>query len=242
MTLRCIKLGFILFFIGEFVMVDYIPRKDAAFDAFFRFLVEYVAKKVMSEKPAWPHIPTAAVEQLMSIYDAWHTAYLAVLKPHTMVETKTKNNAKKAGITAIRPFVNQYLRFLPVMDEDRAAMGIHNPDKHPTPIKPPTVGPLFSIDQLGPAQLGIVYRSSEHGRKGSKPVGAQGARIYYGVFDVPPASQKALPASVWATRCPHSIMFREGDRGKRVYFALKWEIRRENGESPWSEIQSEIVP
>jgi hypothetical protein len=90
--------------------------------------------------------------------------------------------------------------------------------------------------------LGIVFRSSEHGRKGSKPVGAQGARIYYGVLDTPPLDQNALPASVWATRCPHRITFREGDRGKRAFFALRWEIRREDGESPWSDIQSEIIP
>jgi hypothetical protein len=36
--------------------------------------------------------------------------------------------------------------------------------------------------------------------------------------------------------------FRESDRGKRGYFALKGEIRKENGESPWSEILSGMVP
>jgi hypothetical protein len=69
-----------------------------------------------------------------------------------------------------------------------------------------------------------------------------GARIYYGVFDGPVTDQELLPASKWATKCPHIIRFRESDRGRRVYIALKWEIRKENGESPWSEIQSELVP
>jgi hypothetical protein len=221
---------------------DYVPGKDSAFDTFFRILVEYVVKMVMAEKAKWTHIPVAAVEMLIAAYDAWHTAYLAVQKPHTKVDTEAKNDAKKAGAAVIRPFVNQYLRFPPVTNEDRTAMGIHNPDTHLTQVKPPAVGPLFSIDQLGPAMLGIVFRSSEHGRKGSKPPGVQGSRIYYGVLDTPPLDQNALPASVWATRCPHNIMFREGDRGKRAFFALKWEIQRENGESPWSEIQSEIIP
>jgi hypothetical protein len=35
----------------------------------------------------------------------------------------------------------------------------------------------------------------------------------------PPADQEALPASVWATRCPHVIRFRENDRGKNAYLA-----------------------
>jgi hypothetical protein len=69
-----------------------------------------------------------------------------------------------------------------------------------------------------------------------------GARIYYCVSDTPITDQELLSWSKWATKCPHIIRFREADRGKRVYFALKWEIRKENGESPWSEIQSELVP
>jgi hypothetical protein len=69
-----------------------------------------------------------------------------------------------------------------------------------------------------------------------------GARIYYCVSDEPITDQEQLTWSKWATRCPHIIRFRESDRGKRVYIALKWEIRRENGESPWSEILSELVP
>jgi hypothetical protein len=64
----------------------------------------------------------------------------------------------------------------------------------------------------------------------------EGARIYYG-FE-PVTDQGPLPLSVRATRCPHIIRFRESDRGKRVYFALRWESRKENGESPWSEIIS----
>jgi hypothetical protein len=69
-----------------------------------------------------------------------------------------------------------------------------------------------------------------------------GVRIYYGIFGEPITDQARLPISKWATKCPHLIRFREEDRGKRVYFALKWEIRKENGESGWSEIQSEIIP
>jgi hypothetical protein len=51
-----------------------------------------------------------------------------------------------------------------------------------------------------------------------------------------------LSASVWTIRYPHVVTFRETGRGRRGYFALKWEIRKERGESPWSEIQSEFVP
>jgi hypothetical protein len=158
------------------------------------------------------------------------------------VDTEAKNNAKAAARAAARPFVNQYLRFPPVTNEDRTAMGIPNRNPRPGPIKPPEMGPAFAVVQSGPRMLGIVYRDGETGKKGSKPPGVQGARIYYGVFDTAPTAQEELPASVWATRCPHLITFRETDRGRRAYFALQWEIRKEHGESPWSEILSELVP
>jgi hypothetical protein len=221
---------------------DYIPDKDAAFDNWFRFLNQYVDEKCGGNFPAWTHIPPEARNVMSGLYSTWYTAYEPTLKPHTPVDTAAKNNAKKAAKDAIRPFVNQYLRFPPVSNEDRIAMGIRNRDQHPTPVKPPEKGPSYSIVQMGPGLLGIIYRNGENGRKGSKPPGVRCARIYYGVFDTPPANQEALPASVWATRCPHAVRFRESDRGERAYFALKWEIQKENGESGWSEIVSELVP
>jgi hypothetical protein len=226
----------------ELSMTDYIPHKDAEFDTWFSFMYRYVSQKCAGSPPAWPYIPQAALGSLAELHAAWKTAYSAVIGPHTKVDTEAKNNAKKAAMEGIRPFVNQYLRFPPVTDEDRTAMGIRNPDRHPTPQKPPETGPAFSVVQSGPRMLGIVYRFGEKGKKGSKPPGVQGARIYYGVFDTAPALQDELPASVWATRCPHVIMFRETDRGRRAYFALKWEVRKEHGESNWSEIQSELIP
>jgi hypothetical protein len=223
-------------------VADYIPEKDADFDTWFSFMYQYVSQRCAGQTPQWPHIPQTALGSLAELHAAWKAAYAAVTGPHTKVDTEAKNAARKAAKAGIRPFVNQYLRFPPVTDEDRTAMGIHNRDRRPTPVKPPEKGPSFAVTQMGPRMLGIIYRFGEKGRKGSKPPGVQGARIYYGVFDTAPADQEALPASVWATRCPHSITFRETDRGRRAYFALKWEIRRENGESGWSEILSELIP
>jgi hypothetical protein len=221
-------------------MKDFIPQIDALFDAWLKFLVQYVSKKTSGATPEWTHIPLAVVEMLLDLYAMWYTAYAKTVGPHTSVDTEAKNSAKKTAKNKARPFINQYLRFPPVTDEDRTAMGIPNHDGHPTPIQPPANGPSFSIVQMGPGTLGIVYRNGDKGRKGSKPKGVAGVRIYYG-FE-PVAEQGQLPRSEWATRCPHLIRFPESGRGKRVYIALQWEIQKEHGESPWSEIQSELVP
>jgi hypothetical protein len=220
----------------------YIPGKDLAFDPWLAFLIQYVDGKCGGSPPAWTHIPPEPRATLAAAYAAWKTAYEKTIGPHTKVDTEAKNDAKAVAKAVVQPFVAQYLRFPPVTNEDRTAMGIPNRDPHPTPVKPPETGPSFSIIQLGPGTLGIIYRNGDKARKGSKPKGVEGARIYYCVSDKPITDQEELPWSKWATKCPHLIRFREGDRGKRVYFALKWEIRKENGESPWSEILSEIVP
>jgi hypothetical protein len=218
----------------------YIPTNDLEFEVWLCYLVEYVLARVLTAQPVWTHIPVTEAEVLAAAYTLWHTAYLPTLKPHTPIDTKAKNSAKKTATKVAQLFVNRFLRYPPVTNEDRAAMRIPNQDEHPSPIKPSETGPLFSISIVGPGTLGIVFRNGDKGRKGSKPHGVEGVRIYYG-FE-PVTNQKYLPFSEWGTKCPHLLRFPEEDRGKRVYIALQWEIRKEHGESPWSEIQSELVP
>ena len=221
-----------------------IPRPAAEFDAFFANLGQYTDAQCSGDAPRWTHIPPQARSALSARYTAWHAAYLLTLGPCTGPQRSEKNRLRKAADRALRDFINIYLRYHPdVTEADKRNMGLHVPDGTRTPAVPPEEGPVFLIVQMGPRMLGINYQYGQ-GRKGSKPPGVEGARIYYGVFDEPPGDPSQLPASVWATRCPHVITFREADRGKRAWFALKWEVRRggEKGQSGWSEMWSEIIP
>jgi hypothetical protein len=223
-------------------MADFIPTKEADFDSWLKFLVRYVDEKCGGNKPEWTHIPSEARNAVSDAYMAWETAYEQTKMPHTPVDTEAKNDAKALAKALVRPFISQYLRYPPVTNEDRTAMGIPNHDLHPTPIKPPETGPSFSIIQMGPAALGVVYRDGEKGKRGSKPKGVASVKICMGVSDTPVTDQEALPASKRATKCPYIIRFREADRGKRAYLACTWELSKQNGESPWSEIQNELIP
>ncbi|MDR2617791.1 MAG: hypothetical protein LBC62_02865 [Treponema sp.] len=223
---------------------SYIPHSDAEFDTFVRNILMYVSMKCDSNPPVWTHIPQEARAALAEHYAAWHAAYEITLTPCTRPQIAEKNRLHKVTEKAVRDFVNIYLRYHPaVTEEDKRNMGLTIPDTTRTPVVVPDEGPAFLIVQLGPRILGINYQYGQ-GRKGSKPPGIKGARIYYGVFDEPPDEQEKLPASVWATRCPHGITFRETDRGKRAYFALRWEAERddEKSQSGWSEMASEIIP
>jgi hypothetical protein len=222
-------------------MKDYIPRTPAAFNVFFRNICQYVNQQCVGASPRWTHIPRTALDDA---YEDWYTAYALTLKPCTPQEKAEMRRLLGVSIKIVRDFVNAYLRFHPaVTDDDKRQMGLHVPSGTRTPVKPPDTAPAYDVLQKGPAMLGISYRDGE-GKKGSRPPGVTGARIYYGVFDTPPADQNELPASVKASRCPTIVTFRETDRGRRAYFALRWEIAKggEKNEGPWSELQSEIIP
>ena len=136
----------------------YIPSRDADFDTWFNNLVEYVLARVLAGTPVWPHIPAAEAEALANAYTAWHTAYVSTQKPHTAVDTEAKNDAKKAALKVIRPFVNRYLRYPPVTDEDRTAMAIPNHDTHPTPVPPPEDVPEVAVSTPLPRVLRFRFR------------------------------------------------------------------------------------
>jgi hypothetical protein len=194
-----------------------------------------------AKQTAW-NIPQSDLTNLTSVRDLARLALEAATNESTRTPVTIARCKTMFGQLTefMRYFKRHYFLSPPLTEADFVSLGLRPPDPHPTPVPPPKTAPLFSIDQTGPGALGIVFRNGEEGKKGSKPDGVEGARIYYG-FE-PVTDQRQLPFSEWATKCPHVFRFPEADRGKRVYFALQWEIRKEHGESPWSEIQSELIP
>ncbi|MDR1931123.1 MAG: hypothetical protein LBQ44_10930, partial [Treponema sp.] len=211
---------------------DNVPSNDAEFDAWFKFLIQYVARKCSIVPPAtaaeWTHIPADARAALADAYAVWYTAYLVVIGPHTPVDTEAKNNAKKAAVALIRPFINQYLRFPPVTNEDRTAMGIHNPETTKTPVPKPNA--QVEADLTFPG-IHLVELQKIRSVAGTPPDSRSnyGVRIYYGIVDAatvrgriaaPPRTGDDLPHSVFTRRKKYRFDF-DGNSGKTVYFCLR---------------------
>jgi hypothetical protein len=212
---------------------NYIPSNDAEFDKWFKFLCQYVAQKTSGAQPPWTHIPAAALTALNS-------AYAETIGPHTPVDTEAKNDAKKAAAKVVRPFVNQYLRFPPVTDEDRTAMGIPNRDPTRTPVEVPKTRPVFSVGVKAIRSLTIAFHD-EGTESRAIPYGMDGAVIFWDVLDSPPSSPKKLGRSELATRSPHTLSFEEEERGKTVYIAMRWQNEKgQKGE--FTAKQSAIIP
>jgi hypothetical protein len=219
---------------------DYIPNNDALFDVWFKFLVQYIQQKTSGKTPAWAHIPPAAVTLLQGAYDAWLAAYQAFIGPHTTVDTEAKNDAKQAAKKVIRPFVNQYLRFPPVTNEDRTAMGIPNHDGTRTPIGIPPTVPVFTIVIKGIRQVVILFHDEGTTRR-AIPYGMNGAVVFWKVSDAPITDPKLLDHTALATKSPYTLHFDEADRGKTVTIALQWQ--NEGGDrGDFSELAGAIIP
>ncbi|MDR2149372.1 MAG: hypothetical protein LBO67_00820 [Spirochaetaceae bacterium] len=201
---------------------DYLSLPDAEFDRFFKFMNQYVEDKCAGSAPAWTHIPQSARTGMAEAYAAWNGAYDKTIGPHTPVDTEGKNDAKNAAKQVIRRFVNQYLRYPPVTDEDRTAMGVPNHDDKPTPVPAPDDVPELAVSIPLPRVLRFRFRRVGAKRWG-KPEGIHGLELMWLITDTPPKETEDLIHSSFATKSPLELTFKESERGKRVYYAARWE-------------------
>jgi hypothetical protein len=222
---------------------DYIPPRDADFDGWYFNLKNYVVEKTQGPYPPyqWTNIPPERVTELTTLYDDWHTKYNTTLAAHTPVDTEYKNDARKAAVKYIRSFVAQYLKFDPVTDEDRTAMGIHNHNPKPTPVPIPKTVPELTIDSGTPRCLIINYRDKDSERR-AKPAGVHGIEIRWAISDAPPADVEDLINSSFDTKSPLTLEFKEHERGKKVYLCGRWEINREGEKGHFGDVVEAFVP
>jgi hypothetical protein len=116
--------------------------------------------------------------------------------------------------------------------------------KHPTSAKTPPSPPDTVIEATSDtSKIGIVgINFRDKNEKGTaKPKGVRGAEIAWAILDTPPTDWSQLIHSAFDTRTPAELTFSGNDRGKILYYALRWE-NNIGQKGPWSEIYSAIIP
>jgi hypothetical protein len=218
----------------------YIPSNAAKFDNFFKKIVEYTGVKVQGTEAGWKHIPREEIEALNTEYEVWHAAYTASLTINIPKDTVARKDAKKRASVQVRNFVNRHLRFAPVTNEDRTAMGIPVRDEVRTPLAPPTevVNFFFKPKQFKQQEVHFKVKGAD---SKAKPYGYNGAVIRWMTSDKAATSVEELNQLDVASRTPYVMNFTDADRGKVVSVAMQW-MNRKSQKGPWSEIQSAIVP
>jgi hypothetical protein len=119
-------------------------------------------------------------------------------------------------------------------------MGLPVHDTQPTPVTTPNTFPVPTVKQPSPGVVETHVVDSASGRK-AKPAGSHGFEMAWGIFDTAPTDWEQLNHSSFSTRTPLRLTFSGNDRGKTLYFALRWENTR-GVKGPWSEIFNTIIP
>ncbi|MDR1330864.1 MAG: hypothetical protein LBK07_02040 [Tannerella sp.] len=219
-------------------MAKSIPTKDTEFNE----RQEVITVKTKANITAWHINEPWYSSELTPAKSEWEKAWADYQDPgqRTRVITFTKREKRKAYEKLLRILVQMLESNPEVTDDDRRAMGIVIRDTTRTPVKPPKTYPAYSIDTSLIRCLIILFWDLGSKSK-AKPRGIHGAEIRWVILDHPPMSVDELVHSSFDTRSPFELMFDESERGKSVYFCLRWEnTRGEKG--PWSEIVMAIIP
>jgi hypothetical protein len=98
--------------------------------------------------------------------------------------------------------------------------------------------PLLKVITTLIRHLIIEFFGSEKSR--ARPAVQIGAELVYIISDTRPSGIDQLIHSVFVTRSPLYLEFSEKERGKTVWFAVRWE--NTHGEKgPWSDIYYAII-
>ncbi|WP_059369852.1 hypothetical protein [Treponema endosymbiont of Eucomonympha sp.] len=198
---------------------DYVPGGDAPFWAWAKQLVGYAETRLADFG-----IPDETFAAIKGLYAAFDAAYQKAASPnHGKVDVLEKDEARAALEKAPRPFAKTYLMFNPaVSDSDRENMGLSLHNKKPTPVPPPSTYPDWVFDTKTIRRISLRFRDQGSTSR-AKPPGVHGAEIRWGFSAAPPAGVDDLTASEFCTNSPHTLVFAESERGKTVYFCLRWE-------------------
>jgi hypothetical protein len=160
----------------------------------------------------------------------------------TPMNIRGKNVAKKVLKTHIRKSVGEYLirnHLLTEEDFEMLGLPVHKTTRTPAPVAESY--PDFEIDSSMVNCLIIHFFEKGGSHKRAKPAGQHGAEIRWMISDVPVVDANELLHSSFDTRTPFTLEFSGHERGKTVYFALRWENTR-GQKGHWSPIQLAIIP
>jgi hypothetical protein len=218
---------------------DYIPKQDGKFLQWTNNFINYLGASYSQFG-----FPKDLYEELTVMHDDFVQKLETAEEPatRTKLTVLAKNDARAAFEKTLRKAVKEYLAYgHNVTDEDRDGLGIpiHKTSRTPAPVA--KTYPDFDIDSGTIRRLTIDFYDAGSKKSKAKPAGQHGAEIRWVISDTPIIEIDDLTRSAFDTHTPFTLEFQGHERGKTVYFCLRWEnTRGEKG--PWSEIVSAIIP
>ena len=216
---------------------DYIPGGDNDFDV----LQEKVYMESSVNAAKWL-IPDKAITAFNPQRQRWNDAIAAYRDPakHTPAVVREKNDARKDYVAALRTFIQGQLMHNPlVTDADRLEMGLPVYDRKPTPAPVPETRPEIEVDFSQFARHILHVRDSKS-KSAGRPAHVAGFEIWrrIGGDTEPVITEMQLVEQ--AVHSPHALEYAFEERGKRVWYIMRW-VNTRGEKGPWSEIVSVII-
>ena len=217
---------------------DWIPTREQVFAELCRKWKIGLGKPENGSAFGWKQ---GEVDGVLGKTNTFLTALEAYKDNNSSKNRLVKDDAKEEVKRTMRDFANSSIRYNSTMrPEDKLAYGIRPADRTSTPAGKPETYPEAEVDTSIIRQLTIHFWDSAT-KKRKKPHGVHGAEIRWALLDHEPASENELTNSDFNTASPLTLIFDESQRGKRVYFCLRWESTT-NLKGPFGEIYSAVIP
>jgi hypothetical protein len=180
------------------------------------------------------------------VYNDFHLAFEEWKSPATRTPFISEHlfATEKVFKQEYRQLYTGFLKESPlVTDEDLLAMGLpkrHTGGGKPAPV--PTDYPAAQANTATMRRVGIDYYEDNATHRKAKPAGVHGVEVRWAVFDaIREVHIDDLVHSSFDTRTPLILEFADEQRGKVLYYALRWEnTRGEKG--PFGPIENVIIP
>jgi hypothetical protein len=210
---------------------NYIPTKDVVFlqwSGNFTRHLELIAPRI--------RFPEEILKELLTLNSDFDQKYFLSQAPETRtpVSVSAKNTARKKLEQKIRSSVNEYLVYNHlVTNEDRLSLGLHVRDNKPTLSPISNVAPSIVVNapSVGVIEFQIIS---------AKPRGQYGAEFSWIISDETPIDWGELINSSFCTQSSLRLVFEGQERGKTIYFAVRW-VNTRGKKGVWSEIRSVII-
>jgi hypothetical protein len=187
-------------------------------------------------------MPPPVYHNLTALWGSYKPKYIAAADKKTRTSSAIieRNQARKVYEAEIRRVVKTYLINNPnVTDAQRNDMGLPIHKTTRTPSQVAKTFPWVEVLTYMIRHLILNYGASSTER--AKPEGQIGVEVLWVISHEKPSGIEQLIHSVFDTRSPIDLEFSEEDRGKTVWFVIRWEnTRGEKG--PWSPMYSAIIP
>ncbi|MDR0605492.1 MAG: hypothetical protein LBG80_14430 [Bacteroidales bacterium] len=218
---------------------NYIPRPDGAF---LNWVTDFLTNlRVIADQI---NFPREVLDNLDVVLQKYTDAYKVSQNPatRTKVSIQAKTDARKILEKDIRQIVGEYLVKNHLMtNTNREMLGLPIPKTTRTPVAVAAEYPSMETDTSVSKQVSIYFFPLGGKRFDAKLDGQNAVETVWAISDTPIVDTENLTNSAIDTRSPFTITFQGHERGKMVYFALRWlNTRGEPG--PWSNIFNVVIP